>query len=121
VKQAEAAQTELKGSIEKLTAARATADAATKESDARIADLRGQLAKAEAATGRLKDQAAQAETARQQAAGFAAEVARRLRSAPNTPTADLLAALDRELSRPAGESVAATVARPPAHPARPAP
>jgi hypothetical protein len=112
VKQAEAAQAGLKDSVEKLTAGKATADTKLREVDASLTALRDRLALAEADAKAAKDRSEMAEAARKQSSAFAAKVAQRLGTAATTSPADVLAALDQALARPAGESVATIPTRP---------
>ena len=113
VKQAEAAQTGLKESVDLLTAGKASADAKIREADAALAEIRTRLNAANAAATAAKEKAESAEATAKQSATLAADLAQRLRVAPNASPAEFLAALDRELARPATEP-------PPAFPSRPA-
>jgi hypothetical protein len=112
VKEAEAAQVALKDSIDTLTAGKTAADAKLREVDATLAAMRDRLGRAESDAKAAKDQSEVAETARKQSAALAADLAQRLRIAPTASSAEVLAALDRALSRPASESVAAVTTRP---------
>ncbi len=98
IKRVQAAQAQLNDSIEKLTAAKATADAS-------LAVLRDRLRHAEADAKAAKEQSQLAEAACQQSVTFATDVARRLGASTSSP-ADILAALERALDRKVDQTIA---------------
>ena len=97
MRQAEAGQAGLKESVEKLTADKTSADAKLREVDANLSVMRDRIARAEADAKTAKEQFETAEAARKQSAAFAAELAQRLRIAPNASSAEVIAALDQAL------------------------
>jgi len=102
----------LTATIQKLSADKSAADAKARDADSTLAQLREQAQKADTDAKAARDALAKASAAGKQAATFAAAVAQRVQAAPGTAATDLLAALDRALARPAGESVAAAPTRP---------
>jgi hypothetical protein len=120
IKQAEAARNELKASLDKATTDKSTADAKLRDADTTLTALRSQLTNAESDARAAAEKSDQAEAARKRAAAFAAEVAKRLQAGANTSSADLLASLDRALSRPATAPTTSIPATTPTTPAMPA-
>ncbi|HEY1377201.1 MAG TPA: hypothetical protein VGF55_10430, partial [Gemmataceae bacterium] len=121
VKRAEANQATANGSAEKLKAAQAAqakAEARAKAADTELARAREQLAKSGSDAQTAKDAATRAEAGRKQSAAAVAAIAQRLGTSA-TSTTDLLAALDRALARPAGETGTTTTAAASPPPSRP--
>jgi chemotaxis protein histidine kinase CheA len=112
LKQANTARASLREANQKLTDAQAAADANARDAQANVARLREQVEKAGLDSQAARDALAKAETSGKRAAAFTAAVAQRLRAAPGAAATDLLAALDRALTHPAGESVAVAPSRP---------
>ena len=111
VKQAEARRAELTASIQQLTNDKSSAEARTRDAEATAARLRNEAEKADQAAKAARTALDQANAAARQTATFAAEVAQRLQAAPGAAATDLLAALDRALTRPTGEPVVAVPTR----------
>jgi hypothetical protein len=107
VRQADAKRAELAASVEALTADKAAAEAKVRTAEATAARLRDQAEKADQAAKAARVALDRATAATKQAATFAADVAHRLRQAPESAATDLLAALDRALARPSAEPGAA--------------
>jgi tetratricopeptide (TPR) repeat protein len=119
VKDLEARQALLKQTSDKLATDKSTADAKAREAEAALANLRDRMAKAETDAKVAQDRADEASASlaavQKKSAAATAEIARRLRLAPNASSAEMLAALDQALAGPAtGEPPSTTVAsRPP--------
>jgi hypothetical protein len=120
IQQAEAARNELKATLDKATADKSTADSKLRDADTTLTALRNQLGKAEADARAAAEKSDEAEAARKQVAAFAAEVAKRLQAGANASNADLLARLDRALTRPAAGPTTSPPATNPTTPAAPA-